>query len=81
VRLWNQDGTLLVTLKGHQSGVSGVAFTSDSQHLISTSLDKTLIVWNLERDINLNTVLTEGCRWLQNYLKTNIEVQDRKVCQ
>lgn len=81
VRLWRRDGTLAVVLEGHQSGVYGVAFTSDSQHLISTSLDKTLIVWDLQQDINLNTVLLEGCRWLQDYLKTNIEVQDRNVCQ
>lgn len=80
VRLWNRDGKLLVTLEGHQSGAYGVAFTPDNKHLISTSLDKTLIVWNLERDINLDKVLSEGCRWMQDYLKTNIEVQNPNVC-
>ncbi|MBD2679245.1 MULTISPECIES: AAA-like domain-containing protein [Nostoc] len=81
VRLWQRDGTPLATLEAHQSGVTALAFTRDGDRLISASLDKTLIIWDLERDLNLNTVLKAGCEWVQDYLRTNAEVQERNLCK
>ncbi|MDZ8029384.1 MAG: WD40 repeat domain-containing protein [Nostoc sp. DedQUE11] len=57
--------TPLATLEAHQSGVTGLAFTPKCDRLVSASLDKTIIIWDLERDLNLNTVFKTGCEWVQ----------------
>jgi serine/threonine-protein kinase len=48
IKIWNvQTGELVSTLKGYSSGVQSVAFSSDSQTLISTGADGTTTTWNL----------------------------------
>ena len=45
----NPPGELLLrTLKGHTSSVSAIAVTPNGKHLVSGSLDDSVIVWNLE---------------------------------
>jgi len=38
--------TTVSTLSGHSSWVLGVAFSSDNQHLISSSSDKSVKIWD-----------------------------------
>src|SRR5262249_40460727 len=46
VKLWETaTGKELLTLKGHTSGVSSVAFSPDGQRLASTSWDQTVKLW------------------------------------
>ena len=49
-------GALLHTLVGHTSQVNDVAMTSDGSHAISTSLDGTLKVWEMESGICIRTL-------------------------
>ena len=45
VKLWNPQGKLLKTLKGHQGSVNSVRFSTDSQVLASGSDDQTVKLW------------------------------------
>lgn len=48
IELWNvADGTIAMTLDGHDADVAGIAFSPDGKYLASASLDKTIGIWNV----------------------------------
>jgi WD40 repeat protein len=55
-----------------------LSFSPDGKTLASASLDRTMILWNLD----LEDLLRRGCNWLRDYLKTNPNVSDsdRHLC-
>ncbi|RQH21662.1 hypothetical protein D5R40_31390, partial [Okeania hirsuta] len=46
VKLWNRQGQLLQTLKGHENFVYGIAFSPDGETIASGSADNTVKLWN-----------------------------------
>ena len=48
IKLWNQDGTLLTTIKGHNDLVLGISFSPDGNTIASASADGTIKLWNLD---------------------------------
>jgi WD40 repeat protein len=82
VKLWNLDGTLQNTLVGHEGFISSLAYSPDGRYLFSGAADGQLIAWDLEKIATLDP-LEFACRWVQDYLATNEEVQesDRTLCQ
>lgn len=48
------SGTCKKTIRGHDEGISDIAWSADSNLLVSASDDKTLKIWNLA---------TVGCTW------------------
>ena len=82
VKLWNTDGKLLKTIDGHSDEVWGIGFSPDGEILASASKDETVMLWNLAQNLDLNQLLTYGCDWASDYLKTNINVSqsDRSLC-
>ncbi|BAZ27006.1 WD-40 repeat-containing protein [Kalymmatonema gypsitolerans NIES-4073] len=74
VKLWKVDGTEVTTLRGHTAAIRDVAISRDGTMLVSGGDDNTLILWNLQRILNLDA-LAYGCALVQDYLKTNKEVE------
>ncbi|MBD2259444.1 GUN4 domain-containing protein [Pseudanabaena sp. FACHB-2040] len=55
IKLWNANtGARLITLKGHSQRVQHLAFSPDSQRLVS-SQDKTAYLWNLQTNQSIRT--------------------------
>lgn len=82
VKLWKRDGSLLSTLNGYSENVTGVAFSVDGQQLASTSVDKSVALWDWRQALDLDTLLVLSCDWVQDYLRTNSEINesDRHLC-
>ena len=53
--IWNIDGEVISSLQGHYQSVESVAFTSDSQLVISGGFDKTIRLWKLTGE-NIKTI-------------------------
>jgi WD40 repeat protein len=83
IKLWRRDSTLFMTLTGHTDQVHRIAFNPDGRILASVSEDGNLILWQLDSldDHYLDRSLTSGCQWVQNYLRTNpnVEESDRNL--
>jgi WD40 repeat protein len=82
VKLWSREGQLMATLLGHSASVWNLAVSPDGSFLASVGEDNTLIIWNLPRILKLD-LLEYGCNWVQDYLRTNAEVEEdnRQLCQ
>ncbi len=78
IQFWSGDGTLLRTFNGHQGPVRSVCFSPNGKILVSSGEDHKIIMWNLD----LENLLMRGCQWLQEYLRTNINVseEDKRTC-
>ncbi len=83
IRLWHLDGTLITTLHGQAEGINSIDFSQDGQSLIATGNDRTVLIWDLKDFDNLEVLMTRGCLWAQDYLRTNphLTSQDRQLCQ
>ncbi|RCJ32461.1 hypothetical protein A6770_18795 [Nostoc minutum NIES-26] len=81
IKLWQLDGTELTTLQGHTAAIRQIAISPDGTLLVSGGDDNRLILWNLQRILKLDP-LAYGCALVQDYLKTNIAVEesDRSIC-
>lgn len=79
IKLWSTDGALLKILTGHTDSAMSVSFSPDGNLLASGSQDRTVILWNLD----LDDLLVRGCYWVEDYLRTNpnVEDSDRLLCQ
>jgi len=55
---------------GHRDRVSDVSFSPDGKLLATASEDRTLLLWDLDFQGDLDKLLQHGCRWTQNYLHT-----------
>ncbi|MDJ0703137.1 MAG: AAA-like domain-containing protein [Leptolyngbyaceae cyanobacterium MO_188.B28] len=82
VKLWDLDGALIANLNGHTDGVNGLDFSPNGQFIVSASDDRRLILWDLNQVLNFDRILEYGCRRIQDYLRTNIELEarDRHLC-
>jgi WD40 repeat protein len=81
VKLWNLPGQQLAEFpatRGSGSAMS-VRFSPDGKQLATGGEDGVGRLWRLE---NLDELLARGCRWLNDYLTYNpdIEEDDRQLC-
>ncbi|MBT9313525.1 TIR domain-containing protein [Leptothoe kymatousa] len=71
VKLWNMDGTLLTTLRGHEGRVNHLSISRDQELLATVGEDKRLLLWSLDLREELDLLLSQGCKWLEGYRRTN----------
>lgn len=71
-----RSGEAVNTLTGHHGFVHDLAFSPDSRFLSSVSLDKTIQVWNLEKEEPLYTLKPQG---FVHYMKQGTVVNPIKV--
>ena len=81
IKLWHRSGTLLKTFYGHDEAIWSIAFSPDGKTLVSASEDKTAIIWQLQQMFELD-LLAAGCNQIQDYLRTNkeVDISDRFLC-
>ncbi|WP_407681873.1 WD40 domain-containing protein [Pseudanabaena cinerea] len=78
IKLWNLNGKELQTFSGHGGGVLSIAFSPDGKSIASGSADSTIKIWSLDLDRQLGL----ACHWLQDYIATQPELQQRlAICQ
>ncbi|RMF66348.1 MAG: hypothetical protein D6742_10195, partial [Cyanobacteria bacterium J069] len=82
VTLWNRASGRLLKLQGHDSGVRSIAFGPDGKTVVSGGEDRVAVVWNMDAFLDLD-LMRNGCGWLQDYLKTNPDLNegDRHLCR
>jgi WD40 repeat protein/energy-coupling factor transporter ATP-binding protein EcfA2 len=82
--LWELNGRKIATLKGHQDWIRSICFSSNGKMIVSVSADSNFILWDIEHlhDQPLEHLLAYSCRWVRDYLRTNLSVQesDRHLC-
>jgi WD40 repeat protein len=76
VKLWNLDGKLLNTLTGHSKSVISLAFSSDGKTIVSASEDGAIKLSHLD----LDNLLNNGCKQLNDYFSTHSSEHDRDIC-
>ena len=58
VRMWNhQDGQCILTLSGHKSAVSALAFSEDGNFLASGSHDTDIVLWDTVEEILISRTI------------------------
>jgi WD40 repeat protein len=71
LKIWNLDGTLWKTLRGHEGGVADFAVSPDNKQLVSVGFDK-LVLWRNEAwRYDLDDLMAHSCEWLEDYVKTH----------
>lgn len=79
IKLWQLDGRLIATLTGHQAPVSGLRFSEDGNTLVSVGSGPQLLIWDVT-DFTMHGLLTYGCSWLSDYIKTN-PTASKQLCE
>jgi WD40 repeat protein len=52
IRLWNQQGSLLLTLNCNSTGINDIKFSPDGKEILAGSIDKTARLWFLGTSFN-----------------------------
>jgi len=64
IKLWNLDGMLYKSLKGHTDGIYGISFSPDGNMIVSGGKDNTVKVWDTKSGALIETISGhEGWVW------------------
>ncbi|HLP92016.1 MAG TPA: hypothetical protein VK184_25930 [Nostocaceae cyanobacterium] len=82
VKLWRSDGTLLIVLRGDKDReLTSVTFSPDGK-ILATGGGRGTVILRKMADIELDSLLKNGCSLIQDYLLHNAKVtsSDRSLC-
>ncbi|MGK7928649.1 MAG: hypothetical protein AB4290_26010 [Spirulina sp.] len=81
-KLWQSDGSLIVTLQGHGARIRSLDFHPGGSILATAGLDGRIVLWQLNEVGDLDVLLQRGCTWVRYYLETNANLtpRDRQMC-
>ncbi|NEP09679.1 MAG: TIR domain-containing protein [Symploca sp. SIO2C1] len=74
VYFWNLQDKKLTSFPAHDQSIERVNFSSDGKYLATVSYSKAR-VWRFEE---FDALLSRGCTWVRDYLKTNLNVEQSK---
>ncbi|MGK7941836.1 MAG: AAA-like domain-containing protein [Crocosphaera sp.] len=78
VRLWDHEGKLHTKMKGHDKSIESLEFSSDNQKILTVAKDGQVKWWPVETELTrLNSLLNRGCQWLEDYLVTRPQEQEK----
>ncbi len=72
-KLWNREGQLLQTLRGHLEPVISTSFSPDGELIATASSDSTVILWDVW---GFNELMKLNCQFVGGYLRNNPEVEE-----
>ena len=79
VKLWQRDGSLITDIKANQGSVMSVSWSPDGQTLATGGYDGSVKLWPIK---DLDTLLVQGCNWLDTYLINSPQVLEKlTTCQ
>jgi len=81
-RIWDLDGKQLTVLTGHGTAVNAVAFSPDGEEVATGANDGSVILTPIKNILDAGDLLTYGCKWVSDYLRTNRDVpeKERTLC-
>ena len=65
IPIWNLEGTLLNTIKGHSEAINDISFSPNGKMIASASRDNTVKIWNAEG--KLITTISDGYKSQINF--------------
>ncbi|MDJ0511130.1 MAG: AAA-like domain-containing protein [Crocosphaera sp.] len=78
VRLWDRKGNLHTKMKGHDKSIESLKFTPDNKNIFTLARDGQVKWWPVEAELTrLNSLLNQGCQWLEDYLVTRPQEQEK----
>ncbi|WP_157872072.1 hypothetical protein [Gloeothece verrucosa] len=70
IKLWDYKGRQIAQFEGDWKETVSISFTPEGKYLFAAGDNGIIQQWNVG-EINLNTLLTNGCNWLDFYSTTH----------
>lgn len=78
IRLWDIQGNLRGEFKGQEIPLLGLTFSANNQSIITVNQEGIVREWPVEKELpRLTRLLHESCQWLEGYLKTHPQEQQK----
>ncbi|HEY9620820.1 MAG TPA: AAA-like domain-containing protein [Crinalium sp.] len=78
-RVFDLSGRQLAEYRGHQDSINSASFSPNGTRIATASSDRTIGLWRADR---LDSLLNQGCHWLQDYFKTHpADLHSLTICR
>lgn len=86
IKLWTLEGELVATFTESGRAVWQALFAQGADAaadrvVVSAGEDRRSHLWNVEKLLDEDGLLEQGCRWAEDYIKTSSTVENRDLCK